>query len=163
MAAANFDTTMCQPIACLVSASGSMLFFTTEAVKVWVDMEASLRPNVHQEVGSASYEGFSLQQWVSHAKKKSAIASTVCKMNGELKARLSKSARGFDGSPGDHVDDPLVCNDPWAGQMPRKLPEPGITDNFTSIHGLDMVSSWVLVKGTKVLRRVSVMLLNADL
>ena len=86
-------------IAVLSSASGDMQFFTIEAVKVWAEMEASLRPILPATpspllgpVGSdeLTVEGHPIKHWVQHAKKKSAIASAICKQNGELKARLAK-------------------------------------------------------------------------
>ena len=38
---------------------------------------------------SELYEGYNAQQWAEHAKRKSQIASNVCRINGELKARLA--------------------------------------------------------------------------
>jgi hypothetical protein len=66
-------------------------------------------------------EGFSIEQWASYAKRKSHIASAICKENGKLKARFS--AQGCDvvvpsaGIPRATHDnhDAIFENDPWGG------------------------------------------------
>ena len=59
-------------------------------------------------------EGFSIEQWASHARKKSSIASSVCRLNGELKKKLAMLQEA----------DPLIYADPWLNAkagLPRKI------------------------------------------
>ena len=53
------------------------------------------------------HDGFTIEQWGSFGKRKSKIASSVCKENGFLKKRL------LGKSEGDTEADPLFQSDPW--------------------------------------------------
>jgi hypothetical protein len=96
-------------LAVLSSASGTMHFFSLEALKLWLEAEQQmvLMLNAHSgksllpfgtdfgaqcpsaSMGNSSHDGYSLEQWVKFAKKKSSIASATCRRNGELKHRLA--------------------------------------------------------------------------
>ena len=112
-----------QPLAILSSVSGTMHFYSIEALQLWTDKESELvvqlnasTPKIYstestegrceylhvdtkrissQELSQgATHQGYSLEQWVKYARKKSAIASATCRHNGELRRRL-----GGRGSP----------------------------------------------------------------
>ena len=125
------------PIAILSSTSGSMSFFSAEALKVWAEMEISLlapelvklsfskfdhahAPTV-SSTSSVTLEGYTIEQWSRYAKKKNSIASTVAKRNGELNARLAKLTPSLvcslseGGTRCGGSTDPMSLNDPWLG------------------------------------------------
>ena len=72
------------------------------------------RPVVARLCDATNYEGFTILEWADYAKRKSRIASSVCKCNGELKATLAKLLAD--------VSDNLGCYDPWAGASLPVLP-----------------------------------------
>ena len=66
-------------------------------------------------------EGWNTEQWSKWGRKKSALASNICKLNGSLKARIADlesrvSAASVPNRPGSTCEgvDPLVQEDPWA-------------------------------------------------
>ena len=153
------------PIATLSSPSGDMQFFTIDALRVWADLEMAKRPSqppppvdlasgprMHCHGGSHAelLDGFSIQQWASYSKRKSNIASSVCKENGELKAKLANQVFEVPESSGQpHGAKPDNCdvifvNDPWRASAPTVATEVGSTastfddklrDPWTNWHG----------------------------
>ena len=91
--------------------------------------------------GAALFGGFSAETWSQYAKKKSRIASRLCRENGELKAciaALENKLRHQSPSVFSVVPnvDPLSSHDPWAG----KSISPSV-----EVHScLDAWGSWTL-------------------
>lgn len=67
-------------IASLDSVSGSMHFYTIEALQAALEM-MPIAGNVYGQasVDSLLLDGFNIQQWAQHAKHKSNIASSICR------------------------------------------------------------------------------------
>ena len=96
---------MMQPacIASFASRSGQLHIFTKEALETVID-------KISMESTVDKLEGFDITQWAAFAKKKSNIASSICKELGRLKASQSvfTHAQACE-------NDPLCRSDPWAG------------------------------------------------
>lgn len=75
-------------------------------------------------------DGFSIEQWASYAKRKARIATTICKENGALKAKLN--ARGGDPCNIRGGHDGVFENDPWSAA----------SSNFGRRTGDSTVSTW---------------------
>ena len=57
---------------------------------VTLQSSPGLMPETASVVGDgARFEGFTVAEWANHAKKKSSLASRICKHNGELKAQIA--------------------------------------------------------------------------
>ena len=79
-----------------------------------------------------TFEGFTIEQWASFAKKKSSIASGVCKLNGELKARINKRQCSASRNP---IVDPRMCRDPWSCSSTSKTPQTTQATKFDAWSG----------------------------
>ena len=130
------------PLAILSTVSGTMHFYALEAFKIWMKKESEmvLQLNAHAHKSASlgdgnigdpvaadefrcspigkpvhrdSHDGFTLAQWVQHAKKKSSIASATCRLNGELKKRLDMYELQAQSRHLVPVEDPLFHSDPW--------------------------------------------------
>ena len=104
-------------VAVLESPFGKLHIYDSSALSTIVSLLRVAAPAPEVE-----FEGFSAKDWAQYAKRKAAIASKVCKQNGELKARLSAASE----DEGEHhfitkkIDPDLGSEaDPWASQ---KLP-----------------------------------------
>ena len=126
MAAHALQSTCASPIAILASPSGDMHFFTSEALKIWADMKASLRsilPPSPSAAGASQVsclDGFDIHQWAAYAKKKSSIATNICRLNGALKLQRSQVKSDNDVCP-PAQDDIFTTTDPW---LNAKMPPP---------------------------------------
>ena len=106
------------------------------------DDAAAIAPSTtsNRDQSRSVVEGWDLGQWRHWGRKKSALASSICKLNGVLKARIadleiqigaaatSKSVKPFPDSycptsefseSGDANEDPLLQNDPWRNRYTR--------------------------------------------
>ena len=127
------------PLAVLTSFSGVMHIYSEAAFKLFLESEINLKISqaLHCQATSTSaplviahdtmapsdelqndaiperLEGFTLQQWAEHAKKKSAIATAVCRRNGELKQRVEMLQGSPLSAPSVLQVDPLCAVDPW--------------------------------------------------
>ena len=94
-------------IASLMTAHGPMLIFTSDALNALVGSMRRHGKGGTAEVtaeGKHKLDGFTLVEWAAFARKKAAIATSVARLNGELKSKLaSASSRGE-----------LFYTDPWA-------------------------------------------------
>ena len=86
-----------------------------------------------QESEATTFEGFTAEQWATWGKRKSGIASSTCRLNGQLKARVTalegevlrlhagEKLQGSEKSPVQESSnscngaDPLQTDDPWSG------------------------------------------------
>jgi hypothetical protein len=110
------------PVAVLVSPAGHLYFYEAAAITTVINsLSLTCSPAAPKLL-----DGFTLEQWAAFGKRKSAIASRVCKENGALKAKLASSGGDSDdGEPsirrlGTETSnmapvDPLQANDPWFG------------------------------------------------
>ena len=117
------------PLATLASHSGVVHFYSEVALRIWVEMEQVLAAKLKDSLPAATsselrssawynsasvmasptlLEGFSIEQWACYAKKKSSVATAMCRLNGQLKEKLAKLAKG----------DPLGLADPWLNAKP---------------------------------------------
>ena len=96
---------MMQPAcsASFASRSGVLHLYTDMALEAVIN-------KISADRACGKVESFNIQQWAAFAKKKSNIASSICKELGRLKASqsVSRIPRGCD-------LDPLHQADPWAG------------------------------------------------
>jgi hypothetical protein len=98
-------------MAALASMSGTVHFYTELAFRMWLDSEVALTckaretngslhpdflPPSFPKVGESNLtvdeqrlEGYTIGEWAAFAKKKAAIASNICKVNGLLKAKVT--------------------------------------------------------------------------
>ncbi len=102
------------PLGVLASLSGTVYFYTERAFILWLESERTLSLQT-MGTNSSTYDvadtnpvsitvspdekrldGYTIDEWASFAKRKSSIASHVCKQNGLLKAKMSSllNARG---------------------------------------------------------------------
>ena len=85
-------------------------------------------------VGSCTpLQGFTIEEWANHARKKSSLASRICKQNGELKAQVASYA---DSCP-KKEEDPVNKLDPWASATFRH-------NKDIPVAGVDAWSKWTL-------------------
>jgi len=121
--------------ACFVSQCGQLYVYTLEALQVVLDkfsipLDSSAIGDKYTEqngfrkliVGDnmpgSFYEGFTAQQWATYAKKKSSIASQVCRENGKLKASLNSTPPLKLSSVDRDMNDQVFDCDPWASAVP---------------------------------------------
>ena len=90
-------------IASLATHSGQLHIFTEKALEIVID-------RIPLDRTDGKLEGYDIFQWAAFAKKKSSIASSICRELGSLKASRSASALVQDCNL-----DPLCRSDPWAG------------------------------------------------
>ena len=90
-------------IASFASHSGVLHLYTDKALEAVVN-------KIAVDGARDKLEGFDILEWAAFAKKKSNIASSICKELGRLKTCMSAS------TPSRRCDlDPLHQSDPWAG------------------------------------------------
>jgi hypothetical protein len=87
-----------------MSGVGSSLVTKQHDVEVARTTLGCSSPAGGPNTSSDKLDGFTLAEWAAFARKKASIASSVAKLNGELKSKLA-SASSRDG---------WFCNDPWA-------------------------------------------------
>jgi hypothetical protein len=90
-------------LASLATRSGQLHIFTEKALEIVID-------RIPLDHTDGKLEGYDIFQWAAFAKKKSSIASSICRELGSLKASRSAFAHEQDGNL-----DPLCRSDPWAG------------------------------------------------
>lgn len=106
-------------IACFDTAHGPLSIYNHEALLA----VCSALPVVKfmDDQPQTLLEGFTLERWAAYGRRKSSIASRICKENARLKAAIGHPPdalsptcdRVADKSP--IVIDPLMMNDPWCG------------------------------------------------
>ena len=96
---------MMQPacIASFASRSNQLHIFTEKALETVIDQ-------ISMESTYLKLEGFDISQWAAFAKKKSNIASSICKELGRLQAFQSVFTRTQACE-----NDPFFRSDPWVG------------------------------------------------
>ena len=87
---------------------GPMFLFDASAVKAVLEAlpitefagGAQLQSSVGSMLDPVSFvgsctrlQGFTIEEWANHARKKSSLASRICKQNGELKAQVRKQRK----------------------------------------------------------------------
>ena len=87
-----------------MSGVGSSLVTKQHDVEVARTTLGCSSPAGGPNTSSDKLDGFTLAEWAAFARKKASIASSVAKLNGELKSKLAR-ASSRDG---------WFCNDPWA-------------------------------------------------
>ena len=110
----------------VATTSFALLFCSSsDTVKMTVDSMSHIThadaPNTVNP-GAELHDGLSIEQWASYAKRKSNVASAVCKENGILKAKLNARPCG-EIDVGQHVAGPpqkdsavvdgIFALDPW--------------------------------------------------
>ena len=83
-------------------------------------------------------EGYTAREWAAFARRKSAIASHICKENGQLKAKLNAKDAKIDCS-----SDSVYFDDPW-----RSVPKQAVVRNGGSASRRQDNSDWL--KWTKI-------------
>ena len=100
-------STMAAPLACLESTCGWLHIYDNSALQIIVDSMlkvSSATPLLQEDV----FEGYPAAQWAAHAKRKSSVASSVTRLNGQLKAKLASLSN----------QDVVYNADPWVGTSP---------------------------------------------
>ena len=135
---AFFDTAPLNvpPLAVLASDAGIVHLYSDVALKVLLETEIAHRqttsanpspasvpvpsPACDVDVGNALLlDGFAIAEWACYAKKKNAIATAVCRLNGELKRQLLAAAcdsfphSNYAAQDGQAPEDKLFIEDPW--------------------------------------------------
>jgi hypothetical protein len=77
-------------------------------------------------------EGWGIEQWSYWGRKKSALASKICKENGALKARIADLEARISATPNSMNGgiDPLHQFDPWADSLCEQYPREVVTAIF---------------------------------
>lgn len=97
-----------------------MHFYSQEALRVWCDLEIALHVQLKAvpcatplaTATEETHEGYSTSEWVQYAKKKSQIASAMCRLNGELKAKLAQISSCISVAAKTTEDNPITHSDP---------------------------------------------------
>ena len=108
-------------IACLATRYGDLCVYDMVAFSSIVD-KCFAMGRIERD-SEMIFEGFSSKAWADYAKHKSRIATSVCKINGELKARLA----ALDEKHAPGMVDPLLDADPWADRLGMGKSKPNQT------------------------------------
>jgi len=135
-----------KPVVVLLTKCGPLQIYNSDALRAVVEAlprhcwdpldiasgstmaSSSTKPN---HAANEVIDGWNIEQWRQWGRKKSALASNICKLNGILKAQIADSAHGKK-APGDNISadsqhdgpgqnssedqgaDPFATDDPWA-------------------------------------------------
>ena len=117
-------------IACLATRYGDLCVYDMLAFSSIVDKCVAMG-RIERD-SEMTFEGFSSKAWADYAKHKSRIATSVCKINGELKARLA----ALDEKHAPDMVDPLLGADPWADRQGMGSPNQTKHLHVAKRHGL---------------------------
>ena len=126
------------PLAVLSSASGLLHIYTDTALKLLLESEIA-----HRAVAPSSppvavpdlVDGFSAQEWATFARKKCAIASSVCRLNGALKKHLADGIPMKNHKSMVTHEDALQLHDPWLNaksELVSQSPAPTVDDLWST-------------------------------